>query len=517
MRKELSRLIELDREVALLVHIGAILGWDQVTYMPAKAVGERSEQLAYIEGLAHDKLVAAEVGDLLEALGSTAVSPAGDAALAPREGAYLRVLRREYDRATRLPTGLVEELARETSLSQAAWIDARDKNDFPAFAPHLEKMVELKKRQATCLLGGEGGRPAGSASSASLYGALLDLFEPGSNEASIGRVFGGLRKELVALLDTIKSRPQVDDSFLHRPCPADSQAAISEWLMGLLSYDLSRGRLDTVAHPFTTTLGVDDVRITTRFIDDYFPSGLFSTMHEAGHALYELGMAPGAEFARTKLHEASSMAIHESQSRMWENVVGRGESFWSGNYRRLAELAGESLGGVGPEAFVKAINKVEPSLIRTEADEVTYCLHVILRFELESDLISGRLAVRDLPAAWNSKMEELLGLVPPDDARGCLQDVHWSAGLFGYFPSYALGNLYAAQFWAAMKKELPDIEARIASGDLASLLSWLRRNIHESGASYLPGELLERVTGASLDPRHFVSYLHQKYSRIYGF
>jgi carboxypeptidase Taq len=238
--------------------------------------------------------------------------------------------------------------------------------------------------------------------------------------------------------------------------------------------------------------------------------------------LYELGIAPGLEFARSKLREAASMAVHESQSRMWENMVGRSRAFWQGNYPRLAELAGGAapagaLVGVGIDEFVKAINKVEPSFIRTEADEVTYSLHIILRFELESDLVSGRLAVKDLPAAWNAKMKELLGVVPPDDTRGCLQDVHWSAGLFGYFPSYALGNLYAAQLWSTMKKSLSDIDSRIESGDLASLLAWLRKNIHEPGATYLPGELIQRVTGSSLDPKHFMAYLNEKYSRIYAF
>jgi carboxypeptidase Taq len=511
MRKELKRLIELDREIALLGHVNALLGWDQETYMPSKAVEERSEQIALVEGLAHERSVAVEIGDLLGALGSTTESPLGDPALDARERAYLRVLRTAYDRETKLPADLVAELARETSLSQAVWIDARARNDFHSFAPRLERMVELKKRQAACLSVGKAGASVGG------YDALLDLFEPGATSASVASVFSLLRKDLVALLGKIGSRPQVDDSFLHKPCEAKRQAAISEWLMGLMSYDLGRGRLDTVAHPFTTTLGGDDVRITTRYIEDFFVSSLFSTVHEAGHALYELGMAPGPEFAITRLRDASSMAVHESQSRLWENMVGRSRAFWKPNYGRLAELAGAPLEGVGLDAFARAVNKVEPSLIRTEADEVTYGLHVILRFELEAELISGRLSVKDLPAAWNAKMKELLGIAPPDDAQGCLQDVHWSAGLFGYFPSYALGNLYAAQFWSAMKREMPDLDGRIESGDLASVLGWLRSHVHAPGAIYRPGELVRRVTGSDLDPRHFAAYLNEKYSRVYGF
>lgn len=513
MRKELTRLIEIDRELGLLGHIAALLGWDQETYMPAKAVAERSEQLALVGTIAHEKSVSPEIGELLSALGSTTASPTGapgGSSLDARERAYLRVLRREYDRNTKLPADLVAELARATSLSQAAWVEARARNDFPAFAPHLERMVTLKKRQAACLA--PGGKP---------YDALLDLFEPGSTESSIAEVFARLRGELIALLAKIGSRPQVDDSFLRRPCPADRQAAISGWLAGIMGYDRGRGRLDVVAHPFTTALGEDDVRITTRYIEDFFVSSLFSTVHEAGHALYELGIAPGPAFGRTRLHEAASMAVHESQSRMWENLIGRSGRFWKPNYARLAELAGGGasgpLDGVGLEAFVRAINKVAPSFIRTEADEVTYGLHVILRFELESDLVSGRLAVKDLPEAWSAKMKDLLGLAPPDDARGCLQDVHWSAGLFGYFPSYALGNLYAAQFWSAMKRDMPDRDERIESGDLASILGWLRSNIHEPGSIYLPGELVRRVTGTGLDPGHFVAYLDEKYSQIYGF
>ena len=294
MRKEMQRLVELDREISLFIHIDALLNWDQETYMPIKAVGERAEQIALIEGLAHEKSIAPEVGDLLEALGSTSENPMGDPALAPAERAYLRVLRRSFDRETKLPSDLVGELAREVSLGQAAWIEARSKNDFPAFAGHLERMVELKKRQASCLAtGASAGKKA--------YDVLLDLYEPGSSEASIAKVFALLHGELRALLDKIASRPQVDDSFLHRNCPASDQQAISEWLMSIMSYDPGRGRLDVVAHPFTTTLGASDVRITTRYLEHFFVSSLFSTVHETGHALYELDIAPGALFELTRL------------------------------------------------------------------------------------------------------------------------------------------------------------------------------------------------------------------------
>lgn len=506
MRKELERLAELDKEVGLLTHIGAILSWDQETYMPLKAVEERAEQTAYLAGLAHEKFAAPEIGELLATLGSSAANPQGDSSLEAIERAYLRVLRRLYDQETKLPADLVTELARATSLGQAAWAEARTKSEFALFRPHLERIVALERRKAACL---DSARKA--------YDVLLDLYEPGNTQASVAAIFGPLRSELVALLRKIEGRPQLDDEVLKRPCPVDRQAAVSAWLMDLLSYDRSRGRLDTVEHPFTTTLGTDDVRITTHYLPDFLVSSLFSTIHETGHALYELGIAPGGAFVRTRLADAASMAIHESQSRMWENMIGRSHAFWKRNYGRLAQLAGGALEGVGLDAFVRAINKVEPSLIRTEADEVTYGLHVILRFELEGELLSGSLEAKDLPVAWNEKMRDLVGIVPPDDARGCLQDVHWSLGLFGYFPSYALGNLYAAQFWDTMSEAMPDLEGRIEGGDLGSVLGWLRKNVHQSGATYLPCELVEKATGRPLDASHFIRYLNRKYSRIYGF
>ena len=298
MRKELERLAELDRGQVLVAHIGAALGWDQETYMPPKAIEERAEQLALLEGLSHEKLSDPEIGRLLEALGSTPENPLGDASLEAEERAYLRALRRAYDQATKLPADLVVELAREVSLSQAAWAEAREKNDFPAFAPHLERMVALNKRKAACL--GPGKKP---------YDVLLDLYEPGSTEESIAAVFSALRKDLVALLGKIRSRPQVEDSFLRRPCEAARQEKMSEWLMRLLSYDVERGRLDTTAHPFTTTLGTDDVRITTRYLEDYFASSVFSTIHETGHALYELGIAPPPALANSTSRRPWALAI----------------------------------------------------------------------------------------------------------------------------------------------------------------------------------------------------------------
>jgi carboxypeptidase Taq len=509
MRAALEALTKIDRERQLLTHIGALLGWDQETYMPEQAVYERAEQLALVESMAHEKAISPRIGELLDVLESTDENPGGNSGLGQEERAYLHALRRNYDRVTKLPVELVAETAREISLSQATWMEAKKNDDFAFFAPHLQKMIDLNLRKAAFI------KP-----DASPYDVLLDFYEPECSEQSIRTIFTALRTELVSILDAIQSRPQVDDSFLHRAIPLERQRSISEWLMDILSFDRSRGRLDTAVHPFTTTLGTEDVRITTKFVENFLPASVFCTIHETGHALYELGIDPAPGFSRTVLSEASSMAIHESQSRLWENMIGRSEGFWKEHFAKLRELAAPALDDVGPEAFFRAINKVEPSFIRTEADEVSYGLHVILRFELEADMMAGKLRAEDIPAAWNAKMVELLGIEPPDDRTGCLQDVHWSMGSFGYFPSYALGNLYSAQFCDTMRREMPYLVAmtgKEGAYDLGPVLGWLRANIHKPGATYLPGELVERVTGRHLEPSHFVAYLRDKYSRIYGF
>lgn len=503
--KAIERLRTLDGETRLVEHIGATLAWDQETYMPSGAIEERADQLAYIEALAHDKAISPEIGELLEAAGSTPERPSGPESIASIDRAYLRVMRRKYDKATKLPTALVAEMAKATSLSQAAWAEARKNNDFKAFEPHLSAMVSYNKRVASCLA---PDRPA--------YDVLLDRYEEGNDEASTRSVFDPLREGLSSLLDAIRGRPQIDDAALRRPCPAAAQAAASDYFMRLLGYDMTRGRIDVTAHPFTTTLGESDVRITTRYEEGFFPSSLFSTLHETGHALYELGIAPSPEYRRTSLAEASSMAVHESQSRLWENMVGRSLGFWLHGFPALKATLGPVLDGVDVEAFHRAVNKVEPSLVRVEADEVSYGLHVILRFELESALMAGSLSVADLPAAWNDGMERLLGVRPRSDAEGCLQDVHWAGGMIGYFPSYALGNLYAAQWWDAMRRQGVGPDEAVARGDLGSVLSWLRTNVHKPGSAYSPAELVAKASGRALDPGLFMAYLRDKYSGIYG-
>lgn len=499
MHSETARLIELDRERGLLVHIGAVLGWDQETYMPPRAIEERALQLALLQGLAHDKAVAPEVGKLLAAL------EAKDD-LSDDEKAYVRVARRDYNRETKLPGEFVTEYAKAASIAQATWAEARKNNNFKAFEPYLARMIELNKAQAAYL--NPQAKP---------YDVLLDLYEPGSTQTSIAAVFSKMKAYLVDILGEIRSRPQIDDKCVGLRLDEEAQKRIGDYFMRVMHYDRGRGRLDVSAHPFTTTLGAGDVRITTRYMEDYFPSSLFSVLHESGHALYEMDIDPNPEFRGTKLAEAVSMAVHESQSRLWENIVGRSHAFWEGNFQGLSSLLGSAGDTLDLESFVKSVNRVSPSLIRTEADEVTYSLHIIARFELEAALFDGSLRVKDVPEAWNAKYLELLGIVPPDDRDGCLQDVHWSMGAFGYFPSYALGNLYGAQFWAALKKDIPDVDTRLAEGDTSAVLGWLREKVHLHGSRYTPGELIQKVTGQPLDPVWFEKYLREKYSRIYGF
>jgi carboxypeptidase Taq len=504
MEKAIQELKKIDADVHVLSGVDALLGWDQETYMPPEGLETRGEQLAMIEGLAHDRLTDPAVPGLLAELGSTDSNPMGDASLSEEHRRYLRCFRRAWARAAKLPGDFVRERARAVSASQAAWIEARATDDFPAFEPHLAKMVDFAKREAACL------DPA-----AKPYDVLLDQYEPGIDQAKLAELFSELKAGLSALLDKIRSRPQVDDSALKRPCPPGKQETFSRRAMALLSFDSGSGRLDLSAHPFTTTIGHGDVRITTRYHERNFASSIMSTVHETGHALYELGLPE--RWKRSCLGDAVSMAVHESQSRFWENLVGRGLPFWKGQFGALKADIAPVIDDLGLTDFYRALNKVEPSLIRVDADEVTYSLHVILRFELEAALVSGSLSTRDVPGAWNEAMRSLLGVVPPDNASGCLQDIHWSMGSLGYFPSYALGNLYSAQFAQAMRKELGDIDGDFARGEFGRALGWLRLNLHDRGSSLTPTELVLDLTGASLSVRPFLSYLEGKYAGIYGF
>ena len=501
--KALARLKELDGEIKTLRGIESTLAWDQQVYMPARGVHGRAEQMAALAALSHQKSTAAEIGSLLESLGATDENPRGDESLPSNDRDLVRAIYRDYVRETRIPESLVTRMARVTSVAQSVWADARNKKEFSLFRPHLEEIVGLTLEVAERL--GYEEHP---------YDALIDQFEPEMRASQIAEVFGDLREGLVPLVRRIGAARQVANGFLLKRYPAPEQELFGRKILDAMGFDFSRGRLDQSVHPFTISLGGDDVRITTRYDETYFPTALFGTVHEAGHALYELGFK--RENHGTRLADATSLGIHESMSRFWENVVGRSRPFWRHFFPILKEQFPEQLSGVDVEQFYRAVNRVEPSLIRVEADEVTYSLHVILRFELERMLIGKELTVKDLPQAWMEQSRDLLGIVPEDDADGVLQDIHWSGGAIGYFPTYALGNVYGLQFVSKMRADLGDMDELMRAGDLAPIKAWLDKNIHGPGRALTPNELCATITGEPMNARFFVEYLTRKYTDVYG-
>ena len=495
-RSALEKLMAMDRERMLLSRAAALLQWDQETYMPPAAVEERAEQLALLEGFAHEKLTAPETGDLLERCGKPDDETARD---------FIRIFARDHARAVSLPADFVREAARAEGLSQAAWAEARKNNDFAAFVPHLQKMTALARARA-----GYWRRDAAQSD----YDVLLDSYEPGMNEAETGAVFAPLGKRLGALLKKISAAPQIETGFLHQKFEIQNQEAFNRELLRGLGFDTKRGRLDVSAHPFTTTLGFNDVRITTRYAEHDIMSGIFSVIHEAGHAFYEL--AQDSRLRGLCLAEGSSMGIHESQSRLWENVIGKSRAFWEGWLPVLKARFPRELDGVELSGFYRAVNAAGPSFIRTEADEVSYSLHIILRFELERRLAAGTLDAAGAPGAWNAAMKNLFGIEPPDDARGILQDVHWSMGAFGYFPSYALGNLYSLHFWRKLRTDIPGVDRLLARREYAEIHEWLKNTVHGFGRRLDPAELLLKATGEKLSSIPFLDYTEEKYSELYG-
>jgi carboxypeptidase Taq len=412
-------------------------------------------------------------------------------------------VRRVYDRAVKLPGELVAAIARATTLGRESWVKARQDSNFSLFAPHLEELLRLKREVADRI--GYADDP---------YDALLDEYEPGARAADVQQVFAGLRKELVPLVQAISVAPRKPDaSILERACPVPAQAAFARGVVAAMGFDFAAGRIDTTTHPFCSGASPLDVRLTTRYDEHYLPMSLFGLMHEAGHGLYEQGLDPA--HAHTPMGMSISLGIHESQSRLWENQVGRSRAFWQ-HWLTPLQQQFPTLADVSLDDWVFAINTVRPSLIRVEADEVTYNLHIMLRMDIERQMVGGQLAVRDVPAAWNEAMQQMLGVTPPNDGQGCLQDIHWSMGILGYFPTYALGNLYSAQIFAASRAALPELDAQIARGELVPLREWLRENVHRHGQRYRAGELCEKVTGAPLSHAPLVDYLNKKYRALYG-
>ncbi|MCS6775526.1 MAG: carboxypeptidase M32 [Chloroherpetonaceae bacterium] len=488
------------RRVVYLNQAAGLLGWDQQTYMPAGAAETRGEQIGTLSELAHELFTADETGQLLEAAERETEGMEADS----DERRMLALLRRQYERATRLPASFVAELSRHQSHSFRVWVEARARNDFALFQPALEKMFDLVGQQA----GYYGYRDH-------IYDALLDGYEQGATHASVAAMFAGIKPALVALTQAIveSRRDESGVSALQGFFPVEAQRQLTLHVLEAIGFDLRRGRQDEAAHPFCANFGRDDVRLTTRYDTAHLTQGLYSSLHEAGHGLYEQGSAP--EYEGTVLAGGTSLGVHESQSRLWENLVGRGRPFVRYLLPVLQRFFPDALEGVDAEDLYRAVNRVEPSLIRVEADEVTYNLHVLLRFEIESDLLTGKMAVRELPEVWNARMREYLGVVPPDDASGCLQDVHWSEGLIGYFPTYSLGNLYSAQIWDALRAALPDLDAQIERGVFAPMLDWLQQHIYRYGSKYPPAELITRATGAPPSADHYAAYLQTKYRDLY--
>ncbi|MBU0968486.1 MAG: carboxypeptidase M32 [Proteobacteria bacterium] len=500
MSDKLQKLTTLLAEIADVDNAMALLGWDQQTYMPKGGAEARGNQLATLSRIAHQKFTTEEIGTLLADLEGEFAGAEPDADVAR----LLEVTRHEFDRKIRVPADFVAEFALITSRAFEAWVKARAASDFSIFRPHLEKVVELNQRYITFFPPAE--HP---------YDILLDQYERGMKTAEVKAIFADLRPRQLALLKEITARPQVDDSFLKGPFDEQQQWDFGVKVISAFGYDWDRGRQDKSAHPFTTNFSINDVRITTRFEADHPVASLFSTMHEAGHALYELGCSQF--FERSPLAGGASLAVHESQSRLWENLVGRSLPFWEHFYPEYRRRFPAALGQVDLRTFYRGINRVEPSLIRVNADEATYNLHVMLRLELEIGMIEGSIPVRDLPGIWNAKMEEYLGITPPNDAMGVLQDVHWSGGSLGYFATYTLGNLISAQLWEKIHSDIPDLDDQLRQGSFAALLTWLREKIHCHGRKFKPQELVMKVTGTKIDPAPYIRYLTGKYSDIYEF
>jgi carboxypeptidase Taq len=484
----LGRLRSILAEIADIKHAESVLDWDSRVSMPHAGAHARAEISATLTRLAHERFVSDEVGELLHEL-------APETAEDSLEAALVRVTHRLWDRACRVPAELAGEMAHANGVAVAAWDEAKAASDFASFVPHLERQLELKRRYIECFP--ETETP---------YDVLLEDYEEGMTTTEVLDVFGRLKEELVPLVE--RHREPVDDLLLRGPFPVGAQQEAGLLVLEAFGYDVDSWRIDETPHPFASKPGTGDIRLTTH-TDASDLTSLFSTMHEFGHGVYEFDVDPA--FARTPLGGGTSSAIHESQSRTWENLVGRSSGFWRWFYPQLQSILPAALSGIDEDSFVRGVNAVRPGLIRGDADEVTYGLHIILRFELERELLDGTVAARDLPEVWNARMQAYLGVEVPDDARGVLQDMHWSVGLFGYFPTYQLGNVISVQIWERATEDLGDLEEQFARGEFLPLREWLKEQIYRHGSRYPPRDLLRRVTGSDLDPEPYLRYLRTKF------
>jgi carboxypeptidase Taq len=503
MSERINQLKQRMGQLADLSHALSLAHWDQQTMMPPRGGEARAESLATLTSISHEMFVDDETGQLLDGAAAelNGSDPDSD------DVRLVGLVRRQWDKARRVPTDLAADLARSASIGQEAWIIARAESDFTSFRPHLEQNFELARRYVDCHIGHEGFDCP--------YDVLLDDFEPQMPTAQVSALFEELKTELVPVIARVAAAAaQVDDRPLYAPFPVDRQRELVREIVALMGFEEAGWRIDDTVHPFATRIGTGDVRITTRWDERFFPTGLFGAMHECGHGLYEAGLPPAQR--RSPMGATESLGMHESQSRLWENMVGRGRSFSAVLAPRIAALGGGELAGLDAGVLYRAVNRVKPTFIRVEADEATYALHIILRFELEQELIEGTLAVKDLPEAWNARFEEYFGIKVTDDADGVLQDVHWAAGLIGYFPTYAIGNLIAGQLWERAHAELPLLEDELAAGQLGSLREWLGQRVHRHGAKYTTTELLAREGGGPISVSPFMNYLKAKLGDVYG-
>lgn len=500
MGEKYEALLARLRDIRNIDRAQAVLSWDQQVNMPHGGARARAAQLATLSRIGHEMLTSDTTARLIE----DAEGEIEGAAYDSTEASMIRVAKRDFHKATCVPTDLVGKIAEAETLGHEVWAEARAKDDFPSFIPALRRILELKQQEAEYR--GYTDHP---------YDAFLDVYEPGMTAARVKTLFDAHKGELVNLIASIKPHSdRANDTLLRQEYDIAKQRAFGEKMVRTYGYDFERGRQDLAVHPFCITFSQGDVRITTRFTADYLNPALFGTMHESGHAMYEQGVDPALE--GTPLSRGTSLGVHESQSRLWENVVGRSRNFWKWAYPQLQETFPDQLGKVDMETFYRSINRVAPSLIRVEADEATYNLHIMVRFEIELDLVKGAIPLEKLPQVWNEKFESYLGIVPPTNKEGVLQDVHWSGGLIGYFPTYAIGNLLAAQYYHNALKAHPSIPDEIAQGKFDTLREWMRANIYQHGRKFTADELTQRITGEPVDCGYYITYLQEKYRDIYG-
>jgi len=497
MSQTYEQLVSRLTDVKSVESAAAILNWDRETEMPPGATEARARQLASLSRIAHEMFTSEATAKLLE---SAANEIEGEYDSDP--ASLVRVVQQDYELATKLPSDFVAERAKQIALAHEVWVKAREESDFSHFQDTLKRIIDIALQEAEYL--GYDEHP---------YDALLGKFERGITTAQVGQIFEAHRPKLVDLIARIGKAEQVDDSFLHQPFDVEKQREFARSIISAYGFDFNRGVQAVSVHPFCTGFSKNDVRLTTRFDENWLNPALFGMMHEAGHGMYEQGLGDSIE--GTPLADGTSLGVHESQSRMWENIIGRSKGFWKWALPRLQQTFPQ-LEGVTLDQFYKGINKVAPSFIRVEADEATYNLHIILRFELEKDILTGKVKVEALPQAWNARFEEYLGIVPPNDAQGVLQDVHWSAGLFGYFPTYALGNLLSVQYYNAALKAHPQIPAETEQGKFDTLLAWLNENVHQHGRKFTGAELTQRITGDAIQSDDYIAYLEAKFGDVYG-